>query len=367
MIEINNKTEEQIHLDPYSHLALTEYRINNTEIPIGTYEVKAEIGYNKTSSQDFRNKVTVTLGNLKITKFTKDYELGQFIKIPNPKWIDLNFLDNWSERQDITVYLTVSQTDGRGYFDIYIWNFRLETRTPNDMTVESCLDVYPDNDSKDDKKKVMYWRTTGEYGNKCRSLISGQSNYKEIYDRSVDNFCKTFKYSEDCKCINRHLYSDYTSKNKNTNDYCWYEPCKSGEYLIKFSDNPCISDICEVNYDISNVGQDVTLKNINTNLHCADYKQESKPVSGSGSGGSGGNGGSSSNPSSSGNKNPTQTLPPTQPSQPTPPAQPTPPTKTQPKPSDNDVISQLVNFVRENMVLVILGVLALMYILFNKR
>lgn len=282
--DITNKEELQIHVVPNTQISLHSWKLDSSNISIGKYNVILNITYTDNNSEiktPFNKKISKQIQTFNIDSFGKEQATTRYIDIKNKKWINLDFLD-WKIYTDINVNISVVKSDEEDSISptFYIWRFRLISRTPEDMTVVLCGEAYPDENDENDKDKIMYWRTNTEYGKKCRLLISELPNKESFLDGLVDNFCILYKYSDECKCINRNLYKDYTNeKSKKTNipvdDYCWYEPCKSGQYLVKHSDKKgCFNNICEVSYDIKDVGGNTLLRDNTNYIYCGDYKKQ---------------------------------------------------------------------------------------------
>ncbi|BCB67432.1 putative myristoylated membrane protein [Lymphocystis disease virus 2] len=98
---------------------------------------------------------------------------------------------------------------------------------------------------------------------------------------AINNYCKKYKNSEDCKCINRvndPLYQKIKSS-KNFSDACWYVPCAADPTQLKSSDleNPiCPTSYCQSIVQVMQA-RDVSIKDVSGKINC-DFTQTKSPV-----------------------------------------------------------------------------------------
>lgn len=194
------------------------------------------------------------------------------------KWVDLNF--NWKDvklkhkffKIILEVNFQSSSNISRNYENIVkfltlVSQYKNGKLTKN-YCISECLNNINDNicplDLNTNKtfEKCLNWRRVDNVGFECRQLLTK----KEMEDSSLI-FCgkKENKFEPDCKCINRSSYPDY-QKNKEKNkdhDYCWYQDCKSDNYLT-LNIKPTCQDI-ENEYNIDNVGKSVFIEKSKNN------------------------------------------------------------------------------------------------------
>lgn len=126
-------------------------------------------------------------------------------------------------------------------------------------------------------KHCLNWRRNDDVGKECTLILN-----QDEKERSIDNFCKNLPDAEDCRCVNRVFDKTYQSKKSKypSHDYCWYEPCSSGWYLVKNQDKKvnCDSSYCQVIYQNENIGGNVTLGENSNVQNCFESSKNSKPV-----------------------------------------------------------------------------------------
>ncbi len=92
---------------------------------------------------------------------------------------------------------------------------------------------------------------------------------------AVNNYCKKYKESSDCRCINRASDPVYQKLkgSKNFSDACWYVPCASDPVQLKSSDLEQL--VCPTSYCQSIVqvmqARDVSVKDVSGKINC-DFK-----------------------------------------------------------------------------------------------
>lgn len=114
------------------------------------------------------------------------------------------------------------------------------------------------------------WRRTDDIGKECRKILS-----HDDIDKSIDNFCSKYTDAQDCNCVNRAYSSNYNKLKTNyptTDDYCWYESCKSGAYLIKNQHKPvtCSGVTCIINYNATDTAGNAVFSKNTTHQSCAE-------------------------------------------------------------------------------------------------
>lgn len=132
-----------------------------------------------------------------------------------------------------------------------------------------------DNKTNKEMETCLNWRRTDPIGLECRKILSK----KDMVDSSVA-FCGVNPNAEDCRCVNRALQDDYKVKKnfREENDYCWYTPCASGYYLKENLDQfVCNSKLCQVNFNIGEVGESVNLESMNVECFL-DAKKNKEPA-----------------------------------------------------------------------------------------
>ena len=101
--------------------------------------------------------------------------------------------------------------------------------TGEDKTLGAICPIDPAKDKRMDL--CLNWRRADIIGKICNSHLSNEKR-----DSSIITFCNEKNSAEDCRCINRNLQPDFKEnkeKHVEDHDYCWYEPCNSGNYLIQ--------------------------------------------------------------------------------------------------------------------------------------
>ncbi|AOC55158.1 myristylated membrane protein [Lymphocystis disease virus 3] len=101
---------------------------------------------------------------------------------------------------------------------------------------------------------------------------------------AVNNYCKKYKDSSDCKCVNRAIDPLYQKikSSKNFSDACWYIPCAADPTQLKSSDLE--KPICPTSYCQSIVqvmqARDVSVKDVSGKINCdfTNYSKSEKPV-----------------------------------------------------------------------------------------
>lgn len=117
----------------------------------------------------------------------------------------------------------------------------------------------------------LNWRRIDDIGKECQILLT-----PSLRESSIEVFCKTEINSKDCKCVNRIFDEEYNTKKslepyKYLHDFCWYENCKSGYYLLNEvgKEFNCESQFCIVNYNTES-GNDLNFFNNKTVIVCKD-------------------------------------------------------------------------------------------------
>lgn len=95
----------------------------------------------------------------------------------------------------------------------------------------------------------LNWRRADLIGDRCYNRLSIRER-----DDTITRFCNENTNAQDCKCVNRHLQNDYKQNkpyNANGHDYCWYQACNSGDYLIRSMNSIVECPKCVVNLEIN--------------------------------------------------------------------------------------------------------------------
>lgn len=123
-------------------------------------------------------------------------------------------------------------------------------------------------------EECLVWRRLDDIGRECRekNILTDDEIEKSIY-----NFCNEKPSREDCRCINRELSDEYKKEKPlhSENDYCWFQPCSSGYYLVKNAKTPvqCNSQNCNVIYQIYGTGGSVNFDKNDTRQQCFNIEK----------------------------------------------------------------------------------------------
>ena len=113
--------------------------------------------------------------------------------------------------------------------------------------------------------------SVSEIGDYCRDQFSKLTAGGR--DTVMENYCLRHESSNECKCVNRALNTDY-QKLKLGNPYsdaCWYIPCANRfQYFVPSEFNKttkCPQNMCQIVYDISKV-HNVDIHDIENDINC---------------------------------------------------------------------------------------------------
>lgn len=125
----------------------------------------------------------------------------------------------------------------------------------------------------------MNWRRIDSIGTECvNSLSLAQMN------NSISQFCRnpSTTNSDDCKCENRTKdprYLKESEKYPQAHDYCWYQNCKSGNYLVRDMGQPvnCNGVYCTVIYNVKDVNGNLVFEGNKVSQDCKSLTSLPQP------------------------------------------------------------------------------------------
>lgn len=134
------------------------------------------------------------------------------------------------------------------------------------VVLGSACPINPD--TKKGFNKCLNWRRTDYIGKVCRRILNDK-----MKEASIDEFCNDGNPAEDCACVNRGVIDKSYNEKKATHpydDYCWYNKCTSGAYLLKNKNREikCANTYCTIQYNAKNIHGDATFDNNVSMLNC---------------------------------------------------------------------------------------------------
>jgi hypothetical protein len=115
------------------------------------------------------------------------------------------------------------------------------------------------------------YRSTGEEGGICSSWLETQTD--PVKESIITKICNNDSSLGDCACARRgdnEIYKKLSPRHS-MEDGCWWPSCKNKtSYLVppSVTDDNCPVNVCQTIIDIDDIGRDVSINEINTNIDC---------------------------------------------------------------------------------------------------
>jgi hypothetical protein len=131
----------------------------------------------------------------------------------------------------------------------------------------------------DSRSECSKLKSLDESGSICREWLSNLPS-EEARDSVRREYC-IHNNTEDCKCINRTKYADYTSIENgmfpqlSSSSRCWYKPCEDNSNLLLEMEQKqeCIANVCQTIIEAHAQGN-ININNNTSSLNCSFTKQQ---------------------------------------------------------------------------------------------